>query len=155
MGNNEPFRDVDYMTSPITVGPFFDCAKPINDSIKNTGLTRAAAGQGAGHLVRLHAVLGPGAIPAGGGLAPMGGPFYKFDAASTSDTKFPPSYDGKAFYYDWAKNRVWTVQLNSETGKVEKVNRVHAEHVVPGAAVAGVRAGRLAVRARVGRRLRP
>ena len=92
--------------------------------------------------------------PAGGGLAPMGGPFYKYDADLESDTKFPPSYDGKAFYYDWAKNRVWTVQLG-ENAKVEKVNRVHAEHVVPGAAVAVVRARRLAVRARVGRRLRP
>ena len=53
----------------------------------------------------------------------MGGPFYDFDPDSTSDTKFPASYDGKAFYYDWAKNRVWTVQLNGDSGKVEKVNR--------------------------------
>ena len=123
MGNNEPFRDVDYMTSPITVGPFFDCAKPINDSIKNTGLRELPPAKAPDMWYGYTKSSVPGAIPAGGGLAPMGGPFYKFDAASTSDTKFPPSYDGKAFYYDWAKNRVWTVQLNSETGKVEKVNR--------------------------------
>ena len=35
MGNNEPFRDVDYRTNPVTVGPYFDCANPINDSIRN------------------------------------------------------------------------------------------------------------------------
>ena len=123
MGNNEPFRDVDYMTSPITVGPFFDCANPINDSIKNTGLRELPPAKAPDMWYGYTKSSVPGAIPAGGGLAPMGGPFYNYDAASTSDTKFPPSYDGKAFYYDWAKNRVWTVQLNGETGKVEKVNR--------------------------------
>ena len=60
MGNNEPFRDVDYMTTPVTVGPFFDCANPVNDSIKNTGLRNLPPADGAGHVVRLHAVLGPG-----------------------------------------------------------------------------------------------
>ncbi len=39
IGNNEPYRDVDYRTSPVTVGPYFDCANPVNDSIHNTGLT--------------------------------------------------------------------------------------------------------------------
>ena len=44
----------------------------------------------------------PAAIPAGGGLAPMGGPFYDFDAELDSDAKFPQSYDGKPFFYEWA-----------------------------------------------------
>ena len=26
MGDNEPFRDVDYTTNPVTVGDFFNCA---------------------------------------------------------------------------------------------------------------------------------
>ena len=121
MGNNEPFRDVDYMTTPVTVGPFFDCANPVNDSIKNTGLVNLPPAKAPEMWYGYTQSSVPGAIPPGGGLAPMGGPFYSYDAASTSDTKFPPSYDGKAFYYDWAKNRVWTVQLN-DTGKVEKVN---------------------------------
>ena len=121
MGNNEPFRDVDYMTTPVTVGPFFDCANPVNDSIKNTGLRNLPPVKAPDMWYGYTTSSVPGAIPAGGGLAPMGGPFYKYDAASTSDTKFPPSYDGKAFYYDWAKNKVWTVQLG-ENAKVEKVN---------------------------------
>ena len=121
MGNNEPFRDVNYMTSPVTVGPFFDCANPVNDSIKNTGLTNLPPAKAPDFWYGYTQTSVP-AIAAGGGLAPMGGPFYDFNAASTSDTKFPASYDGKAFYYDWARNKVWTVQLNSETGKVEKVN---------------------------------
>ena len=45
----------------------------------------------------------PAAIPAGGGLAPMGGPFYDYDAALDSDTKFPEYFDGKPFFYDWAQ----------------------------------------------------
>ena len=121
MGNQEPFRDVDYMTTPVTVGPFFDCANPVNDSIKNTGLRNLPPVKAPDMWYGYTQSSVPGAIPAGGGLAPMGGPFYKYDAASTSDTKFPPSYDGKAFYYDWAKNKVWTVQLG-ENAKVEKVN---------------------------------
>ena len=154
MGNNEPFRDVDYMTTPVTVGPFFDCANPVNDSIKNTGLRNLPPAKAPDMWYGYTKSSVPGAIPAGGGLAPMGGPFYKYDAASTSDTKFPPSYDGKAFYYDWAKNRVWTRAARRERQGREG-QPVHAEHVVPGAAVAGVRSRRLAVRARVGRRLRP
>ena len=122
MGNNEPFRDVDYLTTPVTVGPFFDCANPVNDSIRNTGLRELPPVVAPDMWYGYTKSSVPGAIPAGGGLAPMGGPFYDYDADSTSDTKFPPSYDGKAFYYDWAKNRVWTVQLGDE-GRVEKVNR--------------------------------
>ncbi|RKQ93981.1 glucose/arabinose dehydrogenase [Solirubrobacter pauli] len=120
MGNNEPFRDVDYMTPTPTVGPFFDCAKPINDSIKNTGLRELPPAKAPDMWYGYRKTSVP-AIAAGGGLAPMGGPFYDYNAASTSDTKFPASYDGKAFYYDWARNKVWTVQLG-EGGKVEKVN---------------------------------
>ena len=153
MGNQEPFRDVNYMTSPVTVGPFFDCANPVNDSIKNTGLTNLPPAK-APDIWYGYTQTSVPAISAGGGLAPMGGPFYDFDASSTSDTKFPASYDGKAFYYDWARNKVWTIQLNANR-QGRQGQPVHAEHVVPGAAVAVVRRRRLAVRARVGRRLRP
>ena len=81
MGNNEPFRDVDYMTTPVTVGPFFDCANPVNDSIKNTGLRNLPPVKAPDMWYGYTQSSVPGAIPAGGGLAPMGGPFYKYDAA--------------------------------------------------------------------------
>ncbi|HSF37478.1 MAG TPA: DUF1349 domain-containing protein, partial [Nocardioides sp.] len=67
-----------------------------------------------------------GAIPQGGGLAPMGGPIYRYDEELESDTKFPASYDGKPFFYDWARNKMYNIQLKDPAAdagtQVEKVN---------------------------------
>lgn len=129
MGNNEPFRDVDYGTTssdtPV-VGGFFDCANPVNDSPRNTGLTNLPPARGADMYYGYKRSSAPGVISAGGGLAPMGGPFYQYDAALDSDTKFPAYYDGKPFFFDWARNKMFSVNL-SETATdpskgVEKVN---------------------------------
>ncbi|MBD8080167.1 ThuA domain-containing protein [Cellulosimicrobium arenosum] len=127
MGNNEPFRDVDYRTSPVTVGDFFDCDAPINDSVKNTGLTELPAAQPADMFYGYQRTSAPGVINAGGGLAPMGGPFYQFDEDLDSDTKFPAYYDGKPFFFDWARNRMYSIDLKDPEASagesdVEKVN---------------------------------
>ncbi len=127
MGNNEPFRDVDYRTSPVTVGGFFDCDAPVNDSVKNTGLTELPAAQPADLWYGYQRSSVPGVINAGGGLAPMGGPFYEYDPELDSDTKFPSSYDGKAFFYEWARNKMYTIDLKDPEAAagvtdVEKVN---------------------------------
>ena len=56
----------------------------------------------------------------------MGGPVYRFDEELESDTKFPKSYDGKPFFYDWARNKMYTIQLKDPAAaagtQVEKVN---------------------------------
>ncbi|MCD2440921.1 ThuA domain-containing protein [Agromyces sp. SYSU K20354] len=126
MGDNEPFRDVDYTTNPVTVGEFFDCASPINDSPRNTGLTELPAARGADMFYGYKRSSVPGIIPQGGGLAPMGGPVYNYDPALVSDTKFPASYDGKPFFYEWARNKMYSIQLKdpaaSSGSQVEKVN---------------------------------
>jgi PKD repeat protein/type 1 glutamine amidotransferase len=127
MGANEPFRDVDYRTNPVTVGAFFDCANPVNDSVRNTGLTNLPPARGADMYYGYQRSSVPSVIPQGGGLAPMGGPFYSYDEALESDTKFPASYDGKPFFYDWARNKMFSIQVKDPaTGnpgtEVEKVN---------------------------------
>lgn len=128
MGDNEPFRDVDYRTSPVTVGGFFDCANPVNDSIRNTGLTNLPPARAADMFYGYKRSSVPSVIPQGGGLAPMGGPFYHYDEASTSDTKFPESWDDKAFFYEWARNDMYSIQLKEPAAgsgsQVEKVNPV-------------------------------
>ncbi|MEV0807246.1 ThuA domain-containing protein [Micromonospora sp. NPDC050200] len=121
MGNNEPFRDVDYRTSPVTVGAYFDCAKPINDSIRNTGLTELPPAKPAKMWYGYKRSSVPSVIPQGGGLAPMGGPFYHYDPNLQSDTKFPAYYDGKPFFYEWARNKMYSIIPNGQGG-VEKVN---------------------------------
>ena len=127
MGANEPFRDVDYRTNPVTVGGFFDCADPVNDSVRNTGLANLPPARGADMYYGYQRSSVPSVIPQGGGLAPMGGPFYRYDPALESDTKFPESYDGKPFFYEWARNKMFSIQLKDPaTGtagsEVEKVN---------------------------------
>ncbi|MBY5163860.1 ThuA domain-containing protein [Salsipaludibacter albus] len=131
MGANEPFRDVDYLTSPVTVGDFFDCDAPINDSIHNTGLTELPPVQPADVYYGYQRASDQGSgLNQGGGLAPMGGPTYHFDESLDSDTKFPEYYDGKPFFYEWARNRMFSFVLDEtattdayEPGQaVEKVN---------------------------------
>ncbi|MEU4364424.1 ThuA domain-containing protein [Promicromonospora sp. NPDC023987] len=128
MGDNEPFRDVDYRTSPVTVGDNFDCAAPVNDSVRNTGLTELPPAQPADLWYGYQRSSVPGAISQGGGLAPMGGPFYDFDPELDSDTKFPEYYEGKAFFYEWSRNQVFTIEPTDPgaapgESDVEKVNR--------------------------------
>ncbi|WP_193607977.1 ThuA domain-containing protein [Nocardioides lijunqiniae] len=129
MGANEPFRKVDYGTTsagPVVVGAYFDCAAPVNDSPRNTGLTQLPPARAADMFYGYNRTSAPGVINAGGGLAPMGGPFYEYDADLDSDTKFPAYYDGKPFFFEWARNKMYSVDLSQTTtdpGKaVEKVN---------------------------------
>jgi glucose/arabinose dehydrogenase/PKD repeat protein len=122
MGNNEPFRDVDYRTNPVTVGAFFDCANPVNDSIRNTGLVNLPPAKPAQMWYGYQRSSVPEVIPQGGGLAPMGGPFYDYDPNLQSDTKFPSSYDGKAFFYEWSRNKMYSIIPNEAGTGVEKVN---------------------------------
>ena len=123
MGDSEPFRDVDYKTSPVTVGPFFDCANPVNDSILNTGRTNLPPAQAPVMYYGYTKSSVPAVIPAGGGLAPMGGPFYDFDPALASDVKFPEYFDGKPFFFEWSKNRIYSMTLDDEGTKLEKISR--------------------------------
>ncbi len=121
MGPNLPFRNVDYTTSPVTVGDYFDCAKPVNDSPRNTGLRDLPPAKAPQMYYGYRTSSVPAVIPAGGGLAPMGGPFYDFDEALKSDTKFPEYYDSKPFFYEWSKNRLYSMTLNGN-GDLEKIN---------------------------------
>ena len=132
MGDNEPFRDVDYLTTPPTVGDYFDCDNPINDSIHNTGLTELPPVEPADVYYGYQRASDQGSgLNQGGGLAPMGGPIYHFDDAMDSDTKFPAYYENKPFFYDWARNDMFSFVLDDsawtddyESGEaVEKVNQ--------------------------------
>jgi glucose/arabinose dehydrogenase/regulation of enolase protein 1 (concanavalin A-like superfamily) len=127
IGPSEPYRDVDYTTSPVTVGDYFDCDNPINDSTKNTGLTELPPAQEPEMYYGYQVSSIPEVIPAGGGLAPMGGPFYDYDPALESETKFPEYFDGQPFFYEWSKNNMYSMLLDEDRAGLEKVN-----HFLPG-----------------------
>ncbi len=97
----------------------------------------------------------PAVIPAGGGLAPMGGPFYDYDPDLDSDVKFPEYFDGKPFFYEWSKNRIYSMTLDGDGHEAREDLPLPADRVVPVAAGHEVRPRRRAVHAGVGRRLRP
>jgi glucose/arabinose dehydrogenase/PKD repeat protein len=122
IGPSEPYRDVDYTTDPVTVGDSFDCQNPINDSIRNTGLTELPPVQEPIMYYGYQVSSVPQVIPAGGGLAPMGGPFYDYDPALESETKFPEYFDGKPFFYEWAKNNLYSLDLTEDGSALEKIN---------------------------------
>jgi glucose/arabinose dehydrogenase/PKD repeat protein len=119
VGPSTPYRDVDYTTNPPTVGPEFDCDNPVNDSPKNTGLTNLPPAKKPLMWYGYETSSVPSVIPAGGGVAPMGGPFYDFDPDLSSDTKFPPVYDGLPFHYEWSKNEVYSIELSGGGDFVE------------------------------------
>src|SRR5699024_1399154 len=122
MGDNEPFRDVDYTTDPVTVGEFFDCENPVNDSAGNTGLTQLPAAVPADLWYGYQRASHPEIVPQGSGLAPMGGPFYQYDPELESDTKFPEYFDGQPFFFEWARNKMYSLLLNEDGTDLEKVN---------------------------------
>ena len=55
-----------------------------------------------------------------GGLNPMAGPTFHYDAENAHSTAFPPYYDNKVMIYEWMRNWVQIVTLN-EDGSVLKI----------------------------------
>ncbi|WP_028661477.1 ThuA domain-containing protein [Saccharomonospora saliphila] len=118
VGNNIPYHDYDFATGES--GAEFDCANPVNDSPNNTGLTELPAAQpadvwyGYGESAEFP-ILGTG------GAAPMGGPVYRFDPELDSEVKFPEYYDGKPFFYEWARNDLYSISLDDQ-GEVMRLD---------------------------------
>lgn len=124
-GDKTPYRDVDYTTDPWTFGELFDCENPVNDSPRNTGLTELPEVTEPDLVYGYDMSTVPEVIAPGGGLAPMGGPFYSYDPELETDTKFPEYFDGKPIFYEWSKNSLYSgiVDHEAETGsRLNKLN---------------------------------
>lgn len=110
IGKNYPYRSYDYTTGK--PGPLFDPAKPINDSKNNTGIKELPA-------------LSPPFIwyPYGisqdfpqmgtGGRTAMAGPTYYSDLYPGKNG-LPDYYNGKLFIYEWMRNIIRAVTLDSD-----------------------------------------
>lgn len=116
-GKNDPYIDYDFATK--TSGATFDCAAPRNESPYNTGLVDLPPAQ-------------PAWIPYDGGSvpefgtgseSPMGGPVYRYDAASTSPVKFPQAYDGDFFAGEFGRRWIKRIE-QGEDGAVQSINPV-------------------------------
>ncbi|MBX9421435.1 PQQ-dependent sugar dehydrogenase [Streptomyces lateritius] len=116
-GDNDAYVDYNFATG--ASGAAFDCAAPRNTSPHNTGLVDLPPAQ-------------PAWIPYDGGSvpefgtgseSPMGGPVYRYDAASTSEVKFPQEYDGDYFAGEFGRR--WIRRIESGTdGSVQSISPV-------------------------------
>ncbi|MDH6546192.1 glucose/arabinose dehydrogenase [Streptomyces sp. SAI-041] len=114
-GNNDAYTDYDFATN--TSGSTFSCSAPKNTSPRNTGLTDLPPAR-------------PAWIPysgtsvpefGGGSESPMGGPVYRYDAASTSEVKFPQEYDGDFFAGEFGRRWIKRIEAGGD-GTVQSIN---------------------------------
>jgi cytochrome c len=117
IGKNYPYHSYDYYTGKS--GPFFDPAKPINDSKNNTGIKELPA-------VSPPFIWYPYGISQDfpqmgtGGRTAMAGPVYYADVYPGKNG-LPDYYNGKLFIYEWMRNiiRAVSLQPNGDFYKME------------------------------------
>ncbi|MFL6053417.1 MAG: PQQ-dependent sugar dehydrogenase [Actinoallomurus sp.] len=117
IGVNTPYRQYDFATG--TSGPPFDCAHPKNDSPNNTGLQDLPPAQPA--WIANHYAGNPDLPQLGGEGAPMGGPVYHYDKQLNSPAKFPASYDGKFFPYEFGAHWVKPITMDKQ-GAIQSID---------------------------------
>ncbi|CAM5700743.1 lectin [Streptomyces griseomycini] len=114
-GDNDAYTDYDFATG--TSGAAFSCSAPKNTSPRNTGLTDLPPARPA------WIPYNGGSVPefGSGSESPMGGPVYRYDAASTSEVKFPQEYDGDFFAGEFGRR--WIKRIESAgDGTVQSIN---------------------------------
>ncbi|MEU3854054.1 lectin [Streptomyces sp. NPDC029554] len=114
-GRNDAYVDYDFAGG--SSGARFDCSAPKNTSPRNTGLTDLPPAQ-------------PAWIPydgasvpefGNGSESPMGGPVYRYDAASSSQVKFPQEYDGDFFAGEFGRRWIKRIEASGD-GTVQSIN---------------------------------
>ncbi|MFD3540247.1 lectin [Streptomyces sp. NPDC058662] len=116
-GDNDAYVDYNFATG--TSGSAFNCAAPRNTSPNNTGLTDLPPARPA------WIPYDGGSVPefGSGSESPMGGPVYRYDAASTSAVKFPQEYDGDYFAGEFGRR--WIKRIESDgAGTVQAIEPV-------------------------------
>ena len=109
-----PYIDHDFESGQS--GAAFDCASPVNESPRNTGLRQLP------RVVQpdVWYSAGPSArfpeLDAQGGVAPMAGPAYHYDSSLDSRIKWPAFFDGVPLFYEWARDALFEFRLGGDGG---------------------------------------
>lgn len=91
---------------------------PVNPSPRNTGIQNLPPAKPA--LVWYSSLPSMRFPTTGsGGRTIMAGPVYHFDAANPSRLKLPEALDGRLFIYDWMRNWIQTVKLETPGPEIE------------------------------------
>ncbi|MFE9680716.1 PQQ-dependent sugar dehydrogenase [Streptomyces sp. NPDC006285] len=114
-GKNDAYVDYNFATG--ASGSAFNCAAPTNNSPNNTGLTTLPPVQPA------WIPYDGGSVPefGNGSESPMGGPVYRYDAASTSAVKFPQEFDGDYFAGEFGRRWIKRIEAGGD-GTVQSIN---------------------------------
>ncbi|MFB9359967.1 PQQ-dependent sugar dehydrogenase, partial [Actinoplanes nipponensis] len=115
-----PYVDYDFATK--TSGAPFNCAAPVNESPHNTGRRKLPPVEKA-EVVYSYGASAEFPELGTGGIGPMGGPAYHFDAGNRSATKWPRYYDGKPLFYEWTRDYVqeFTLGPANEVAAIRQV----------------------------------
>jgi cytochrome c len=109
VANNKPYRDYNFATKKS--GPYHDPEHPINDSPNNTGARELPPAQPA-FIWYPYGNSPDFPLVANGGRNAMAGPTYYCDQYPAA-TRFPDYYDGKLITYDWMRNWMMAVTIDS------------------------------------------
>ncbi|MDA7517750.1 PQQ-dependent sugar dehydrogenase [Akkermansiaceae bacterium] len=96
--DNKPYADYDFVKKEGKIK--FDPAKPINNSVNNTGLTELPPAQPAFWF-----------YPRASACA---GPVYYDDQFPDSESKFPKSFDSSLIAFDWTSNWIRLIKLDKK-----------------------------------------
>jgi cytochrome c len=116
----QPYVDYDFATG--ASGQPFTCAQPVNDSPHNTGLRFLPTVEKA-EIIYTYSASAQWPQLGTGGIGPMGGPAYHFDARNDSPTKWPADFEGKPLFYEWTRDYVkaLTLDSNNQVTNIESV----------------------------------
>jgi glucose/arabinose dehydrogenase/PKD repeat protein len=101
---------VDYTFPSGPSGSRFNCAAPVNNSPRNTGLTNLPAARPAWIKYDNCSLAAFGC----GSESPMGGAVYRYDAANPSTVKFPAALDGHYFAMEFGRRWIKTIDVNAD-----------------------------------------
>ncbi|WP_127508867.1 PQQ-dependent sugar dehydrogenase [Actinoplanes solisilvae] len=101
---------VDYTFPSGPSGNRFNCAAPVNNSPRNTGLTNLPAARPAWIKYDNCSLAAFGC----GSESPMGGAVYRYDAANPSTVKFPAALDGHYFAMEFGRRWIKSIDVNAD-----------------------------------------
>jgi hypothetical protein len=104
---------VDYDFATKTSGAPFNCAAPVNESPNNTGKRKLPPVEKA-EIIYTYTASADFPELGTGGIGPMGGPAYVFDAKNKSATKWPKYYNGLPLMYEWTRDYVKGIHLDGD-----------------------------------------
>jgi hypothetical protein len=116
VGNNDPFRK--YENGAWITTEYYNCAAIQNVSPNNYGIRNLPPAKPAVLWYSTANTSDDGArLGVTNTETAVSGPMYRYDTALASTIKFPPQYEGKVFFFDWAngnKSSFRVIHLNPD-----------------------------------------